>query len=116
MKKINVAKWTGGRGYLKKVLADENVLGEKGTQVQLVAVAPGDEVAPHHHKIQTEFYHVLCGNAAFVFGGERIKAKPGDAFVCEPGDIHAIVNTGSKSEFLFLVFKTNFKKDDIYWE
>ncbi len=119
MKRIKATYgWTDeGRGYLKHLLADENTLKQSGCLAQLVSVAPEDTVAPHHHKAQTEFYYVLKGEATLTFNGKRYKARPGDAFVCEPGDVHGIVNNGSKGdEFLFMVFKTGFKKNDIYWE
>lgn len=117
MKRIKAAGWTDeGRGYLKHLLADENALGQKGCLAQLVCVAPRDTVAPHHHKVQTEFYYVLKGGATFTFNGERVEAKPGDAFVCEPCDVHSIINGSYGEDFLFLVFKTNFAEGDIYWE
>lgn len=117
MKRIKAAGWIDeGRGYLKHLLADENTLGQKGCIAQLVCVAPRDTVAPHQHKAQTEFYYILKGEAAFAFNGERVDARPGDAFVCEPGDVHSVINSSYGEDFLFLVFKTNFTEGDIYWE
>lgn len=116
MKRIKPAlRWAKGRGYLKKALADGKALGEKGTRVQMVTVAPGDAVAPHYHKLQTELYYILKGEATLTFSGKRSKARPGDAFVCEPGDVHGIIN-GSSGEFRFIVFKTGFVTGDIYWK
>lgn len=105
-----------GRGYRKRVLADGKALGQTGCLAQLVSVAPGDTVAPHHHRAQTEFYYILKGEAILIVNGKRNKTLPGDAFVCEPGDVHGITNGSKSGEFLFIVFKTNFKKGDIYWE
>lgn len=115
MRRIKATGWIDeGKGYRKQVLADGKTLGQRGCLAQLVSVARGNTVASHHHKAQTEFYYVLKGEATLTFNGKRSKAKPGDAFVCGPGDVHGITN-GSESEFLFLVFKTGFKKGDIYW-
>jgi len=115
MKKIGVVEWIVSRGFRKKILADEKVLGQKGCLAQIVSVAPGDEVKPHYHKIQTELNYILQGNGILFFNKERIRTQPGDVIICEPGDIHGVIND-TRDDFQFIVFKTNFVQNDIYWE
>lgn len=49
-----------------------------------------------------------------MFNGVSHDATPGTIFLCEPGDSHAIENTGN-GELIILIFKTNEDPEDIYW-
>jgi len=37
-----------------------------------------------------------------------------DIFLCQPNDIHSIINSSSK-ELVILVFKTNEDPEDLHW-
>lgn len=115
MRKIDVKDWIMRKGYRKKILADEMALAQKGCLVQIVSVEPGDEIKPHYHKIHTEFFYILCGNGVLFFDDNWVRAQPGDAFVCEPRDVHGVIND-TRDEFRLMVFKTNFLQDDTCWE
>jgi quercetin dioxygenase-like cupin family protein len=60
-------------------------------------------------------FYVLEGECLIFFDGKEFLAKPGNAFICEPGDKHNLWNK-SKKEFKLVVFKINFpEKDDTTW-
>ena len=53
-------EWIEGQGYKKRILAGETELG-RGNIVQIVRIGPGQEVKPHYHGQQTEFFYILRG-------------------------------------------------------
>ena len=61
-----------------------------------------------------EIYHILKGNAVVFCGDTRVRAQPGDTLLCEPGEVHGVVNN-TDEDFQFAVFKINAKDDDMYW-
>ncbi|MCK4670298.1 MAG: cupin domain-containing protein [Nanoarchaeota archaeon] len=46
---------------------------------------------------------------------EEFRCKLDDFFLCEPGDVHEIIND-TPEDFVILIFKTNEEDDDIYWQ
>jgi|Deesub1362A_J573_1020465.scaffolds.fasta_scaffold00023_219 quercetin dioxygenase-like cupin family protein len=112
--KIKEGDWIYREGYRKKILSDEKNLG-KGNLVQIVEIKPGWKVKPHYHQIQTEFFYILHGEATLSIGGEEYIAKPGECYLCKPGKIHFVENHG-EDDFMLLVFKTNWREKDSYWE
>ena len=52
--------WIEGRGYRKKLLADERLLRCPGTLVQLIEIAPHTSVPPHYHKTSLRYVNKLC--------------------------------------------------------
>lgn len=106
-------EWIEGKGYKKRILAGEAELG-RGNLVQIVRIGPGQEVRPHYHGQQTEFFYILGGEALLSIGGREHRAKAGDTHVCRPKDIHSVKNNGTE-DFELIVFKTNWKEDDSYW-
>lgn len=107
-------KWLKRQGYFKKILLTENDLKSKGNVVQIVKNEAHTEIKPHYHEQMKEIYHILEGNSIVFCGSTRVRAKPGDTLLCEPGEVHGVVNDTDK-DFLFVVFKIDAKDDDMYW-
>ncbi len=105
--------WIQGEGYKKRVLAGESELGG-GNLVQIVRIGPGQQVKPHYHGQQTEFFYILKGRALLSIAGVEHDAKPGDTYICRPKDTHWVKNEGAE-DFELIVLKTNWKDDDSYW-
>ncbi len=82
--------------------------------LQLVEIKPNESVGKHYHMKQTEVFVVLSGEARFGIGEKEYNAKPGDIYICNPGERHWVVN-GDK-RFRLLVFKYNYADNDIFWE
>lgn len=112
--KLDEKKWLNRKGYSKKILLSEEDLKSKGNIVQIVKNEAHTEIKPHYHKHMTEIYHILKGTAIIFCGDFKEKANPGDTLLCEPGEVHGLINN-TNSEFLFAVFKINAKDDDLIW-
>jgi quercetin dioxygenase-like cupin family protein len=103
-------------GYSKLILLDGRDLRQPGTLIQVVVFPPGGGVKPHHHEKQVEFFLVLEGTAELTIAGKTFNASAGDMFLCEPGDVHSLINNSGR-EFRMLVFKTNYPKEpDFVWD
>ncbi len=107
-------EWLKRKGYSKKVLFTEDELKSRGHLVQIVKSEAHTEIKPHYHKQTIETYYILKGKAILFCGDERFRARQGDAFLCEPGEVHGVIND-TDEEFLLLVFKINAKENDSYW-
>lgn len=83
--------------------------------VQFVEIKPRSEVDKHYHERQTEIFAILAGEAVFGIGEKVYNAKPGDVFVCKPGERHWVKNYSNES-FRILVFKYNYVENDLFWE
>jgi len=112
--KYDEKEWLEREGYSKKILLTEDELKSRGHLVQIVKSEAHTEIKPHYHKQTIEIYYILKGNAILFFGDKRFRAQQGDAFLCEPGEVHGVVND-SDEEFILLVFKIDAKEDDSYW-
>ena len=112
--KLDEKKWLNRKGYSKKILLSEEDLKSKGNIVQIVKNEAHTEIKPHYHEHMTEIYHILKGSAIVFCGNFRKKTKPGDTLLCEPGEVHGLIND-TNNEFLFAVFKINAKDNDIIW-
>lgn len=116
MKKLQFDKleWKERFVYLKNVLFDENTLGQKGAKFQIVRFLPKTSIKPHFHKNVREIFYVKSGNGIIVLNNERYEAKADDIFLCEPNDLHEIIND-SLEELVLLIFKINEDPEDIFW-
>ena len=112
--KLGDKTWLVREGYSKKILLTEDDLKSKGNLVQVVRNKAHTEIKPHYHKQMTEVYHILKGNAVVFCGEKRVRAEPGDTLLCEPEEVHGLVND-TDEDFLFAVFKINAKDDDLIW-
>ena len=105
------------KDYRKKIIFTLDDFDEKGHLLQVVTIAPDTRQRRHSHSKQTEVFYILEGEATLTINDADYLAKPGDAFICSPGDIHDAWNKTDK-EFRLLVFKINLPKDeeDSHWQ
>jgi quercetin dioxygenase-like cupin family protein len=107
---------TSRKDYTKRVIFPRESFADKAHEVQIVTVPPHTSITPHSHTRRTEVFFVLEGEASLQIGQSEHQARPGDAFVCEPGDRHYASNMTDR-EFRLLVFKINLaSEDDTVWE
>lgn len=67
-------------------------------------IPPGKANFPFHsHSAQFEFYHVLSGEGKLRLESEEIVITQGDAFMCEPGEAHQIINSGDQELIYYVV-------------
>ncbi|KXB08689.1 hypothetical protein AKJ56_00565 [candidate division MSBL1 archaeon SCGC-AAA382N08] len=109
-----MGEWIEREDYRKKILYDEEDLNSRGVLVQLVEVESGNKVGPHYHKNQTEVYNIQRGNAILGIDDMDFKAEKGDTLICEPGQVHYVINDSSE-KFRLLVIKTNYEEGDTFW-
>lgn len=116
MKKLQFSKlnWEERFVYLKNVPFDEKALNQKGAKFQIVRFLPKTSIEPHFHKKVYEIFYVRSGTGTVILNGQHNIAQKDDMFLCEPNDVHEIVNDSSE-EFVILIFKTNEDPADIFW-
>jgi len=110
---MKAKKWIDKGSYSKLILLNKKDL-KSNLLLQIVKVKPKSKINPHYHKKTKEVFFILKGKATLLLKNKKIKAKPGDFFVCKPGNMHGVINH-SKKEFLILVLKINPKERDSYW-
>jgi quercetin dioxygenase-like cupin family protein len=103
-KSLSEVKLDIRQDYIKRVLFDINEMPAGGHMLQVVTIPPNTKQRTHSHKIQTEVFYCLEGQCSIFINDVEYIAKPGDAFICEPGDKHNLWNR-SDAEFKILVFK-----------
>ena len=54
--------------------------------------------------------YILEGEATITINEVDYPAKPGDAFICSPGDVHNVWNK-TKEDFRLVVFKINLPEE-----
>lgn len=113
--KFNSKKWDEKKGYSKRVLLNDKELRKPGIFIQEVKIKSKDKAALHHHKKQTEIFYFLSSNGYWAINGKKIYPKTGDILVVEPNDIHSTINDSNKN-YIYLCFKINYEKDDLFWE
>ncbi len=107
-------EWLQKEGYSKKVLFDEADLNYKGGLVQKIKIKPGEVAENHYHKKQTEIFYFLTDNGYWIINGEKITPTKGSALIIEPEDKHLVANK-TEEDYIYLAFKFNYEKDDLYW-
>jgi len=112
--KFTMEGWLERQGYSKKIVLNEKDLKSKGNIVQIVKNKAHTEIKPHFHKHMIEIYYIVKGNAVVFCGDSRIRTKPGDTLLCEPKEVHGLVND-TDEDFQFVVFKIDAKDEDMYW-
>jgi quercetin dioxygenase-like cupin family protein len=105
------------KDYRKKVIFSLDDFDEKGHLLQIVTIPPDTRQRMHSHEEQTEVFYILEGEATITINGVDYPARPGDAFICSPGDIHNLWNKTDK-DFRLVVFKINLPEDeeDSHWQ
>lgn len=97
--------------YLKEVIFDQIDMPGKGHLLQVVTISPKTKQRQHYHDKQTEVFYILNGRCSIFINDQEFIAKPGDAFVCSPGDKHYLWNKTGE-DFKLAVFKINLTKND----
>jgi quercetin dioxygenase-like cupin family protein len=103
--------------YSKKIIFSLADFDEKGHLLQVVTIPPDTRQRLHSHDKQTEVFYILEGEAILRINDVDYVARPGDAFICSPGDVHNVWNQADK-DFRLLVFKINLpeKGEDSHWQ
>jgi quercetin dioxygenase-like cupin family protein len=100
----------------KKIIFSLNDFDEKGHLLQVVTIPPNTRQRIHSHDQQTEVFYILEGEATMTINGFDYLTKPGDAFICSPGDVHNVWNK-IDNDFRLVVFKINLPEvgEDSHW-
>jgi len=104
------------KDYTKKVIFSPGDFDKTGHLLQVVTIPADTRQRAHSHEKQTEVFYVLEGEATLTINDVGYLAKPEDAFICSPGDVHSLWNK-TKEAFRLLVFKINFPEEgeDTNW-
>ncbi len=102
--------------YSKRIIFSPQDFIQPGHQLQIVTIPPGSKQRMHVHAKQTEVFYILEGETIININGIDYLARPGDAFICEPGDKHFLWNKTNK-DFKLVVFKIDKDEasDDTEW-
>ncbi len=103
--------------YKKKIIFSLDDFDEKGHLLQVVTIPPNTRQRMHFHHKQTEVFYILEGEATITLNDVDYPARPGDAFICSPGDVHSVWNKTDR-DFRLVVFKINLPEDeeDSHWQ
>ncbi len=72
---------------------------------------PGQELGTHYHEKVEETFYFTRGTPKVVVNGQEYRARVGDAFRMDPGDVHNIVNdTDGPVDAVFI--KSDYLPDD----
>ena len=103
--------WIKKKDYEKKIIFSPGDFREPGHQLQIISIPPHTKQRFHSHAIQTEVYYILEGECLISIEKKEFLAKPGDAFMTHPGDLHNLWNRSDK-DFKLIVFKINYPLND----
>jgi mannose-6-phosphate isomerase-like protein (cupin superfamily) len=104
------------KDYRKKIIFSLDDFAEEGHLLQVVTIPPHTRQRVHFHHRQTEVFYILEGETSITIKGKEYSAKPGDAFICSPGDVHNLWNR-TEEDFKLLVFKINKpREEDTTWK
>jgi quercetin dioxygenase-like cupin family protein len=105
------------KDYRKKIIFSLDDFDENGHLFQVVTIPATTLQRRHFHDKQTEVFYILEGESTITINDVDYLAKPGDAFICSPGDVHNTWNNTNK-DFKLLVFKINLPRDeeDSHWQ
>ncbi len=95
-----------GNGETEMHLICESVeeLYGKGRMFNLMILAPGNSIGQHEHSGDNEIFYFLKGTGEYNDNGTIVQVEPGDTTICNDGEFHALVNTGSEPlEFIALI-------------
>ena len=97
--------------YRKRIIFSSEDFDEEGHLLQVVTIPPDTRQRLHSHREQTEVFYILEGETLITINGVEHLARPGDAFICSPGEVHNLWNKTDK-EFRLVVFKINWPEDE----
>ena len=118
MKKIQLSasQFEEREGYERAILFNSDDFGAN-TKLQLMRLAPGQTIKPHHHNVRTECFRIVTGQGQIKINGDVVASAEDDVVLCEAGDIHEFINTSSTEPLTFLVIRTNDPgNEDMVWE
>ena len=98
----------GGPGTTKftKIVNEEGLAG-KGRLFNRVNLKPGCAIGSHKHSGELEIYYVLSGQGTYNDNGTEVLVKAGEVTVCNDGEVHGILNTGTEDlEMIALILFT----------
>ena len=86
----------GGPGavHFTKIV-NENGLAGKGRLFNIGTLKPGCAVGNHKHNGEIEIYYILYGQGIYTQTGVEAPVTAGDVTVCNHGQRHGLLNTGS---------------------
>ncbi len=79
----------------KRVLLDQDAIPHLN-QFAEACVPAGEQVGAHVHEDLYEVFLVTAGSGEMRIDDQRITLAPGCCITVEPGETHAITNTGSQ--------------------
>ena len=102
--------------YSKKIIFSLDDFDERGHLLQVVTIPPDTRQRAHFHHQQTEVFYILEGEAILTINDVDYLSRPGDAFICSPGDVHNLWNKTDRA-FRLVVFKINLPEEgnDSQW-
>lgn len=95
-----------GRGCAGWELADE-----AGLSVKEESMPPGTMEKRHVHRLATQVFYILHGEARFEIEGATIMARPGESVTIHPGEKHRICNDGP-AQLNFILSSAPSTRDD----
>lgn len=69
---------------------------------------PGATIPEHCHADSAEFYFIVSGQGTGIHNGKTFNVEPGDAWLCQAGETHGILNNlvdGQTLSFVSVFFK-----------
>ena len=75
-------------------------------------VMPGQQTAPHYHRLTEEIYYILSGQGLMTLAGEERSVTAGDAIAIPPGAVHTIANVGQEVLTLLCCCAPAYEHDD----
>jgi quercetin dioxygenase-like cupin family protein len=117
MKRLNLSKleFQDSFNHKKSVLFGTQDF-DSNTKVQILSLKPSQTIPPHLHNTRTEAFYIISGEGQVIINDEVVVSGADDIALCQPGDIHSMINSSSTEEFKLLVIRTNDPGDnDMIW-
>lgn len=114
--RLSLSKFEPREGYERSVLFTPDDFGAN-TKLQLMRLAPGQQIAPHHHAVRTECFKIISGDGEIRINGETVASTYDDIVLCNPGEVHGFINHSTTEPLTVLVLRTNDPGNkDMIWE
>ena len=85
-----------GEAEMHQLLLGEPEMYGKGRMFNHIFLSPGNSIGDHTHQGDNEIYYILAGTGTYNDNGTTTVIKAGDVTVCNDGESHGLVNTGSE--------------------
>jgi len=113
---ISTAQFEPRFGHEKAVAFTEADFGAPA-KMQVIRIAPGEGIRPHHHEQRTEAFMIVSGDGEIKIGGVTSATSTMQLVLCKPGEVHEFTNTSRTQPLVLVVFRTNDKgNEDMIWE